>query len=35
MLNPDARKAFFEDVRDIVTGAITPEAAIDNCLAIK
>ena len=35
MLVPAARKALFADVKNIVIGEISPEAAIDNCLAIK
>jgi len=34
LLIPDARKALFADVKNIVTGKVTPEAAIDACLAI-
>lgn len=34
MLIPDARKALFGDVVNIVTGAVSPQEAIDNCLSI-
>ena len=33
-LNPTARTALFDDVKNIVTGAITPGEAIDSCLSI-
>lgn len=34
-LNSNARAALFADVKNIVTGKTTAEAAIDNCLAVK
>lgn len=34
-LSQAARIALFNDVKNIVTGTITPEEAIDNCLSIK
>ncbi len=34
-LAPEARNALFDSVKDIVTGVITPEDAVNNCLAIE
>lgn len=34
-LNQNARNALFADVKNIVTGKTTPEAAIDSCLTVK
>ena len=34
LIRLSARKALFADVVNIVTGEITPETAIDNCLAM-
>ncbi|MCL1795820.1 MAG: hypothetical protein FWG37_02900, partial [Clostridia bacterium] len=35
MLTLTARKSLFEDVRNIVTGEVRPEDAIDRCLALQ
>jgi hypothetical protein len=35
LLIPDARKALFDDVVNIVTGDVSPQEAIDNSLGVK
>ena len=35
IMNVDARKALFGDIKEIAAGQITPESAIDECLAVN